>query len=813
MRWLGRLLGISLLGCALFYYLLPAATGLWQRALIGTTDIDDARASAFFPLFADRWLGFAVPPGAGLFRFFAHASLPADIGEELVSYAIDYQWLDSQGDILKESRHHVTTRASSAQVTSAKDIGTESAPNTRFYAREDRLPSREQALYFNAAELSEARLLRLRVTVMDPRIAQVGVRPFQQHLRARESVDVAWQRLSEQKRELLSKGSLYPSFLLSEYERRNLLSRYWRPIGPMGVLNADYYIDTLYQLESEAPTLPPATPAGDGLFVGPQHWVTVVLDAPRGSYRMEWQAIPGGEAPRRLKLLWQSDDAQLQRDWHAKTSDLAWEGTLDAGLLQVTPDQPGTMKLFIQSAGEWLDITPPRRYVRTFLCTPGAALEYSLAPGTRAQPLKIDARAFIREGQPTAVASPRISLRLLDEKATVLHQQAVELPRNLYPYQHFADAARLPSQVFEPVSNYVMASPDAHSLSVECSIPSLVSAHSRPWRHPIYRELPAQQIYWYSYEEREPAWFSLLPENARVLIRQKRYHSLLWYFRPRDLDTAVATGNYHWQSLIADDPEAVELQVFTPNSGKNMSRMDSRASAFRPVDPMMELHIAGSSGEKMVRPGLVYLRDNADPEPIQVWIDDELTLQTSIAGNSGRFRLPPVQTGSHQLRIQPPTTQWYVNQTAGDGHTHLLRSAWSMTAQPDGYASVEFSLATTGSNQQLGLWLYTPEQLPPVNCEIDISARRYPGVQHDFTFFSHRYRLDGAGMDRSHVLMQRNNRVRGPARLVLPLHPDLPAQSATVRLTCDRPGVLASAGLVSEGLSTHRYFEEHYALD
>ena len=810
MRWLGRLLVAGAFCGCLFLLLIPALADLWQQARLSKSNMDQARANTFFSLNEEQWLTFDVPKGSSLFRVYSHAALTPGAGDDFVDYTLGYQWLDEGGSVLEERQHHITTRAASFVPQHDNAADSETPIEIRFYDHRRSRPSRDHALYFNPSTHPEARFLRLRVDDKDSSIDQIGIRPFQQEHRPRERVDLTWQRMSERQRESLSSGALYPGFLLSDYERKNLLSSFWKPIGPLGVLNTDYQINTLYQLDSNAPIPAPDTPPVDGLFASGQQWITVVLPEDNGRYRIEWNALLNGDTPGHLQLHWQGVDIQQQRQWELASGNPHWEGPLEGGLLQLAPDQPGIMKLYQWQGEQWRDITPDKRYVRTFLCSPDAGLAYILAPGARAQELKVDARAYYREDQPPSPVTPAIRLSLEDDTGQTLYEHTIELPDRNYPYQQFSDAAAIPSHILEPLSNFLDASPDSQRLRLECNAPSLVSVYSRPWRHPVSRSLPAHENYWHSYEERDPAWFTLLPENVSSLIRQKRYFSLLWYFRPMSLDRSLTNGDFSWQAIPADNPETLELQVFSSHAGDNKSRMDARGSAYQPLVGPATVIFAGRSNEQLVQASAVYLQDKPQPQAIQVWIDSALVLETTIAGSSGRIQLPLTSAGQHHIEIRSEAVSWYLNKTAQAGQTHILRSVYSMIQAEDGGASLEFRFNSSGAPQQLGLWLYTPMTVQAVNCSLRLVAKRINGVKDNYSFLDFRYHLAAEELEQSYVLQRKNTKVRGPARLTVPLDVDLPAQTITARLRCDQRGVLVSAGLISRGLSAFRFFEERH---
>jgi hypothetical protein len=573
------------------------------------------------------------------------------------------------------------------------------------------------------------------------------------------------------------------------------------------VLDKDYQIKTLYQREPARPALAPETPAAGGLFASADHRVTLTLQEAAARYRIEWQPLSRLDAPPQLQLQWQGDDLRKQLQWQVAPHQNFWEGSVDAGLLQVASDQPVILKFFMWQAGEWQDIEPEKLYSRAFNCSADAALSYALAPGTSPQSLRIDARSYSRQDQPSTVTRSRVQLQVRDLTGAPSYSRMLELPTQNNPYQQFYDAASVPGRVFERVTSYLDAESSAQTLIITCQGKSLINVYSRPWRHRVQRNLPADENRLQAYQQREPAWFLLQPENLNALIRQKRVSTLVWYFKPLGIDSLVADGYYNRQALVAENPYASQWQVFSSHESDSHSRMEARASAFQPLENAATLLFAGHSNETHVRPSAVYLRETADPQPVQFWIDHALVLETTIVGNSGRVRLPFLDAGRHHIEIRSRATRWYINNTAETGQTHLLRNAYSMA--PDGSgSSLTFSVDTSGSPQQLGFWLYAPGEAEVLNCQLLLQAQRYDTLQHSHTLLDYNYQLNSSEYEKSFVLQRKEGLFRGPIRLVMGLDSDLPAQTATVRLDCDQPGVLTSAGMISRGLSVYRVFEE-----
>ena len=775
--------------------------------------LERATTSSFFPLQRDRWLSFDVPREADLFRVYAHAALSPAIGDRLASYSLDYEWLDEDGAVLFKDQYHITTRISPEVPDQFDASASGSKTALRFYDHRRLKPSRDHALYFSARSQPGARMLRLRFADADDGVEQVGIRAYQQHRREPQDSELAWQRMSVGQREDLVRGAVYPSFLLSDYERANLLSRYWRPVGPLGVLDDDYTIGKLYQLDIPPPGIPPPTPATSGLFGSPRHWLTLPLEAPDGRYRIEWLPSPHLEVPRRMQLLWQSADLAEQRSWEDAVEGAVWEGTLESGLLQVVPDRGGAMKLLHWQDGRWNDVTPERRYTRAYVCQPQAPLRYALAPGEEPQPIRLELRGFERERDPAVSMHPSVNLRLADTSGATVHEHALDLPTESHPYHHFADVAAMQGHVFTPVTRYIEAPAQADEIELRCNTPLMASVATRPWRHPLRRTLPGPGHHWLAYYEREPAWFSLQPENADELVRRKRYFSLLWYCRPVLMDGSLtADGDFSRESLTTSDPDAVEWQLFSPHEQTAADRLENLASSYRLLRGAQTVELAGSSHQATVRPSLVFSRAGAQPSPVQVLVDDRVVLETRIAGRNGRIRLPQLTAGIHTVEVLPDSVEWYLSHTTGEDRTHVMRRAYASLDNDNDHTDLRFEFATSGAEQQLSLWLYAPSGSATLRCDLALDARRRASVQLGRSFLDYRFTIDPGAYDAAQLLRRGGAALRGPVRISVPLREDLPAQQARLRVSCDQPGVAASAGLLSRGLTSYRYFEEQHDL-
>ncbi len=114
----------------------------------------------------------------------------------------------------------------------------------------------------------------------------------------------------------------------------------------------------------------------------------------------------------------------------------------------------------------------------------------------------------------------------------------------------------------------------------------------------------------------------------------------------------------------------------------------------------------------------------------------------------------------------------------------------------------------SGAGQNLALWLFAPSTDKNLQCKISLRAKRRAGSLDSHSFKHHHYVINSGDYPTSQVLKQKDNQLHGPIPLSITLNKDLKKQSALANLSCDQPGVLASAGIISAGLSDAYDFRE-----
>lgn len=852
MRWLNRLVLLLLLLLIAQQWLFPNIKSLLVIEQGNGQLLEQARTSNYYPLTDDNWLEFGIANQTRIYRFYFHAALrsqknqgPNDMVYQLKpqhSYQVTYQWLSGNNDVLSTHEYNINTRVS-PNIT----IMTENIPSKmkqvplRFYNHPDLQPSLDQSLYLNPSSEPKARTVRFKVTEMDSSIDYIGVRPYLQYHRNPQDRDIAWQRMSREKRDLISSPSVYPSFLISGLERQNLMAKYWKPIGPLGVLNQDYRIETLYLRENTLPLPPTGEITPKGLFASPFHWASVRLTpkfydlenqqrydqdtspAPEETqyhqYKLQWHDTlkTGFDAlPSQIMFHWQGENTKQNQQWQDSVTNGIWQGKLKNGLLKIVPNEPGIFTVSKKVNDQWLDITPKVNRIRPYLCEPNHPLIFDLGLVDSFQSLKVTGRGFIRTGEISTNANTSINITTFDQRNDIFNQYAMVTNEQINPYVHFDDSANVKSQIYESVSRYFDLSKSITHFRVTCSSPVLINASTRPLRHPINRNLPAEHNPWLTYETREPAWFSLQPKNRELLIVNKQFFSLLWYFAPIETRSDNADHRLTWQALPVVEDDAYEKQLFSSVAKTNI-RQQTKSISYRPVTGKENLEFSGKHDQAAINVSAVYLRNTPSPQTIEVWIDEQLSLRTTIAGYSGKISIPSVKPGEHSIQFKSKNINWYVNNMNTGPISHVIRSAHTLTynainqpssTQYDYPYSLTFKFDINKPPQTISIWLFAPQSTKELKCHVRLDARHLASNQATHSFRDYHYTITSNDYPLSKVLQQKDDALHGPIPLYFALNEDMPDQRAQMILRCNQANVLASGGIISEDISSFYHFKE-----
>jgi len=197
---------------------------------------DKTKKRVVYVLDQEHWTEFPILSKHQLLKVVSNASIPRANTlnlEDNWQYALNYQILDQNGNLLVERCYHHRTKAR---------ILEEHAINGSaiFYFDPNRQPTDGRDMYVNLNDMPQATLLRLRLQSAAPLVKDVAIRVYWREINEEYKLDYLWYRLSNKQRQILARASIYDFDLLHEQEIRNLLRERWVPVGPLGVAGSEY---------------------------------------------------------------------------------------------------------------------------------------------------------------------------------------------------------------------------------------------------------------------------------------------------------------------------------------------------------------------------------------------------------------------------------------------------------------------------------------------------------------------------------------------------------------------------------------------
>lgn len=236
MRIIGHsLLLIALLAVAAIAIVLGSEWLGTTGFLPGPNGIRASRSTAY-RVPTTSWLAFGLSE-RGPIRVLSNCAFESTAETES-RYALDYELLDSGGEIVLSGRYHhraqITLLIEAGQKRDAQPISKTS------FADFQRPGSNAADFWIETEDLELPGTLRVRIADQAREIVEISARAYQRTELSPRKAKSAWQRLSRRKREEFARGLAVSSEWLEPFETTALARFDWRPLGPRGVEERDY---------------------------------------------------------------------------------------------------------------------------------------------------------------------------------------------------------------------------------------------------------------------------------------------------------------------------------------------------------------------------------------------------------------------------------------------------------------------------------------------------------------------------------------------------------------------------------------------
>jgi hypothetical protein len=645
---------------------------------------DKARISLGYELHSEQWLTFVLPPLTDEVKIITNADMPQESvlpPEEKAAYAIEFELLNAKNEVIKTGRYHHYTR-----VTRYIDPQSGEEVTAAYYFGKNRRPADGRLIRIDLQGLPDAGesvRIRFRLKTHDPRIEQALLRLYVPERISERKRRYAWQRMSQDKKEYLSRYNVYPPDFMSDDEKHNLLRNIWQPLAPEGTEGRDYILRKLYILK-DVENSPLESRELQTELRADRH-SRITLPIPEDGATLEFnffdraeQGIPRNTA---IELIW-FGKKQLKTHNRLPLSDetMVYRKHFEGGLIEIRASRPVAVTIYLMEDQEKIDITPEPMRVRTFVTNARQSLVYPIAhSGTRPTPFRVACRRRLTDMTPSVAT---LEYTLLDRHQKVMKKG--RLSWNSMP--SFYDMSLHDSQfpyVSDPAVFYFELSPQTAFIRFSAEEEVLLTGYSRPPHMPKTIRVP-EDDYRASRQsdEKQMTWFPFMPLEYRRILQQQQSVIVGVWFRPPDEKPEIAAGRFLWESFRPTG-RAAGHYLLTPWQKKTYERDAARQSVYRrlPLDRPVSVELDSGRLLNIMRPELFFYRSSSfSPFELRIDVDGQRYVTRQLTGLTGRIELPPLTVAPHTLNItSDAAVRVFMNALRSNADGYLLRFAHRLT--------------------------------------------------------------------------------------------------------------------------------------
>lgn len=620
-----------------------------------------------------KWLEFSLTQSSDSIRLLSNAVIPGEFAAEpdkIWHYAIEYQFLDDNGDIITQQIYHHRSK-----ITWLKDEQGKLQSQT-FFLSKDQVPTSSSEILLRTKPYQSISKVRVRTHSTSPEVQFIFFRLYEREVLPDKKIDYLWQRMTLEERERISRFSIFGIDFLREIERYQMLKYRWRPVGPSGILEKNYDTEKLYINKDEL-----IVPIEDKILAAQvdadkDYYHVIPIPEQGGLLSLAFKIIPGGTDSElnNVQINW-FGKGRLKREqmtYNLKDSQ-PWEKYIQGGLVEIRTSQPVAINSWLTNNGQRQEITPDKAVLPVFLLSQNQSLGYRIEHiKERSTPIKISIRRLINE-------------YWLSDKETLINfsffkQQEKRFTGEIKPefVRSFYDRILNLSQdgVISEAYNYYLNIPaGVDRIEFESNEPVYINLFNRP--PSFYKRIRVPEDY---YNPREinhirPTWFGLQAENQQQLLRNNQRALLSIQPRPPQDEAVVSLDQYEWDDYFPSGNWQARY-LFNSRNNDLPVLADSLVSLFHPVPvaETMTLDFIPKAGVSVLEATLIFLRNIDKASKLKVYIDDKLRLETYISGTNGQLKLPAISAGKHKIRIKSEgDTNWFINYSKDQGNYRVKR--------------------------------------------------------------------------------------------------------------------------------------------
>ncbi|MCX5861934.1 MAG: hypothetical protein NTW27_07415 [Deltaproteobacteria bacterium] len=775
-----------------------------------------------YELDKDKWITFQAPVASDRIKIVTNANLVGGINYDPGAkwrYSFDWQVLEKGTNrIVKSGQYNYETGLTRF---STEDI--EKPYTAAFYLDSSVIPADGRIFIINTKELSLAGkpiILRFRLASTDPGVSSVLLRTYNLEPPSERRLDFLWMRITKRQQDILSQGNVYPSELLTEIERQNLLRQLWAPLSPEGIEGRDFIAKKIYIIRDieGAPVEDPIIP--EGILVNASLRGTLPIPEDGRNAKFDFSHVGPSDVGEdsSIRINWYGLDITERKSftipWNGVS--LTWEGFFKGGIVEFLSETPLVVKPSWISPKGPQPAFPEQLYVRTYTIENDKSVVFKVAHSNRAKtPLRIDFRALFDEA---LARNHAVKYALLGLKGETVKEGKLDFPSipSSYDLGFIGDYQAI---VSDPQSFYFRLPPESPYIKLSSERPLITTAYTRP--ADLVKETNVPQDYFQEsvlLNVREPDWFLVRPLNYESLIKDQRSVLTKIQLRPPEDDPDIMAGRFWWEQFRPIGAWSGQYLLTPQDKTLPYRREESLVSGFSsvPVGSDIRINLRSDCDLRVVTPTIIFLRkDDESPFRFLVSLDGSPFVNAQLIGRRGMFRLPPIYAGIHHLRIDSTEKDisFLMNHLASSEIDNQVRFANLFS---DGKMEVEYFKRST-EDEILSLTLYAPygqKSHSTIRVRLCAPSDETEGPLDGITILDRRFKVIPSSDGPCPIINNPEGDLEAGQKMFFPVHGDIPPGSYHIRVELE-DGAANNLELnrVLPGTFEQREFREEVILD
>lgn len=744
----------------------------------------------------EHWTSFQIPADSDSVRLLSNAILESSSAvrqqptltnpRQGFRYAIEYEFLDENSNSIRRDTYHFRSK-----FREKLDRVTGEVIHPLRLADSDNLVAQTRVMQVSLnAELADARVLRVRTYQSNNEVGGILARTLCRSIRKDHGRFGEWDRISEPRKELLAKHSVYDHSMLDQRSRENLLKWQWLKATPLGEFEHHY----LYLIgDSDDPAIEDKPfPPGSVVFPG---W-KVVVPTKNCYVDIRVEATPleeGSSISGQLQYTFIDPQTRqpihgicpLDSNSHSNSKSVTIENVI--GLVEFQTESPVALRFWsrdVNSDDEWTQIELEPKQSITFVADE-RPVSFSVSHyRDEVTPVKatfrfVDDRLFATSNHETSLRRTKnVNWRYVDEKGKTLDEGRLELSLSVSAHE----------RIWKDRNTFSLTNPESRWFPVPSRAktvqfwndesPFLVNAYTRPNGLSSHTRVPEDYDVAQKSESPYRRWFVIKPENYNKYISENRMLSIRVQPRLPEIAECDERTGLTWTQYVPEG-DWIAARLLVPaidplESSSNLKLPDSewlwhefetgRSTSYSVVDR--------TSHYKNI---LLAFASAGKPSSIKLWCNEQLVVDREFVSTRGEFEVKlPDPTGKIRIESEEGVRVFASGIAVDSKNAFFRRTAMRIGSRPTSFDYEKKSW----EDEHLTLTFYRDVK---ERNRADVSAKIVPLTatqdSHEprtmWTIRNRRYDLSPMPFTNS-VLMDRPGSIDSGSRCFIKLGSDMP---------------------------------------